>query len=64
MTGSGTPLGIQWLRLCALKTGGLASISSPGTKIPQATVKSSNAQKKRSYTPQLRPSAAKQINIK
>ena len=59
MTGSGTPLVIQWLKLCALKTGGLGSISGLGTKIPQATTKSSNAKRKSSCMPQLRPSAAK-----
>ena len=33
---SGTPLVIQWLRLCISNAGGAGLILSQGTKIPQA----------------------------
>ena len=37
ITGWGTSLAVQWLRLCTPNAGGTGSISGRGTKIPHAT---------------------------
>ena len=43
----GTPLAVQWLRLCVSTAGGADSIRSLGTKIPRATWRSQKKKKRR-----------------
>ena len=52
-----TSLVVQWLRFCAPSAGGLGSVPGGGTR------STCHNKDRRSHVPQLRPSAAKSINV-